>query len=74
MKKILATAALLSLTSALAFAQTPDFAAVDADASGAVSMEEAQAAMPDLTEEAFKAADADGSGDLSAEEFATLAG
>lgn len=52
-----------------AFAQAADFAAVDADQSGTVSMEELQAAMPDVTEEAFTAADTDGSGDLSEDEF-----
>lgn len=74
MKTILATAAALSFTTALALAQTPDFAAVDADASGTITVEEAKAAMPELTDEAFAAADADGSGDLSAEEYAALAG
>lgn len=71
MKKLLIAAAVLGATSTLALAA--DFAAVDADGSGAVSMDEAKAAMPDLTDEAFQAADADGSGDLSPEEFATLA-
>ncbi|MCT8999054.1 hypothetical protein [Chelativorans intermedius] len=52
-----------------AFAQAADFATVDADQSGTVSMEELQAAMPDVTEEAFTAADTDGSGDLSEDEF-----
>ncbi len=72
MKKLLLAAALLAAP-ATAFAAA-DFAAVDADKSGAVSMEEAKAALPDLTEEAFKAADKDGSGDLNAEEFAAIAG
>lgn len=71
MKKLLIAAAALAATSSLALAQ--DFASVDIDASGAVSLEEAAAAIPSLTEEAFITADADGSGDLSPEEFATLA-
>nr|WP_314256665.1 hypothetical protein [uncultured Devosia sp.] len=73
MKKIvLSSLVVLGLTGA-AFAQAAtDFATVDADASGAVSLLEAQTAWPDLTEEAFVSADADGSGDLSAEEYATL--
>ena len=37
-------------------------------------MEEAKAAMPDITEEAFAAADTDQSGDLSLEEYAAMAG
>ena len=65
MKKLLLAAALVA---------APDFAAADADKSGAVSMEETKAVLPDLTEEAFKAADKDGSGDLNAEEFAAIAG
>ena len=72
MKKLLFAAAALAATSTLALAA--DFAAVDADGSGTVSMDEVKAAMPDMTDEAFQAADADGSGDLSPEEFATLAG
>ena len=70
MKKLLIAAAALAATSGLALAA--DFAAVDTDSSGAISMEEAKAAMPDLTDEAFTAADADGSGDLSPEEFEAL--
>ncbi|GAB4355957.1 MAG: hypothetical protein Kow0026_15480 [Oricola sp.] len=72
MKKLLVAAAALAATTSLALAA--DFAEVDADGSGTVSMEEAKAAMPDLTDEAFATADTDGSGDLSPEEFATLAG
>ncbi len=74
MKKVLIAAAALAASSTFALAQMADFATVDADASGSVSMEEAKAAMPDLTDEAFAAADTDGSGDLSAEEFAAIAG
>ena len=51
-----------------------DFATVDADASGTVTWEEVQAALPDVTEDAYKAADADASGDLSAEEFVAISG
>ncbi|MEC5293612.1 hypothetical protein VSX64_24025 [Aurantimonas sp. C2-6-R+9] len=73
MKNILATLAILGFA-APAFAQAADFATVDADQSGTVTLEEVQAAMPDVTEDAFTAADADESGDLSEDEFATLAG
>lgn len=69
MKKMLATMAIVAFA-APAFAQ--DFTTVDADASGTVTWEEVQAALPDITQEQFQAADADGSGDLSAEEFAAL--
>ena len=72
MKKLLIAFAALAATTSLSLAA--DFAAADADGSGAVSMEEAKAAMPDLTEDAFKTADADGSGDLSEAEFGTLGG
>jgi len=71
MKKFLATLSVVAFT-APAFAQAADFATADADSSGAVSWEEVQAALPDVTEEQFKAADADANGDLSEEEFATL--
>jgi hypothetical protein len=37
-------------------------------------MEEAKAAMPELSEDAFKAADGDQNGELSADEFATIQG
>jgi hypothetical protein len=74
MKKIiLSTLVVLGLSSA-AFAQAAtDFATVDADVSGGISLVEAQAAWPDLTEEAFTAADIDANGELSVEEYATLA-
>ncbi|QKV17226.1 calmodulin [Oricola thermophila] len=72
MKKLLVAVAALAAATGLAMAA--EFAEVDADASGTVSMDEAMAAMPELTEDAFAAADADGSGDLSPEEFAALAG
>lgn len=76
MKKVILAAAALAVSAPLAFAQeatpAPDFATVDADKSGAVSMEEAKAAITTLTDEAYKAADADGSGDLNADEFAKL--
>ena len=73
MKKIaLSTLVVLGMSSA-AFAQAAtDFATIDTDVSGAVSFEEAQAAWPDLTVEAFASADTDANGELSAEEYALL--
>ena len=75
MKKIVLSSLVVLGLSTAAFAQAaaPDFATIDADASGGVSLAEAQVALPDLTEEAFTAADLDANGELSAEEFATVA-
>ncbi len=71
MRKILALAATAAFAATLAaHAQTPDFATVDADASGEVSLEEMTAAGATVTQEEFTAADTDGSGGLNAEEFA----
>jgi hypothetical protein len=74
MKKIILSSLVVLGLSTAAFAQAaaPDFATVDADASGGVSLAEAQVVLPDLTEEAFTAADIDANGELSAEEFTTL--
>ena len=72
MKKFLAI--LLATGFASTAALAADFSAVDTDQNGTVSMEEAKAAMPDMSDDAFGAADADKSGDLSAEEFATVSG
>ena len=73
MKKIILSSLVVLGLSTAAFAQAAtDFASVDADASGGVSLAEAQVAWPDLTEEAFTAADTDANGDLSAEEYDAL--
>ena len=70
-KLILSSLVVLGLSSA-AFAQVPsDFATLDTDASGGLSLTEVQTAFPDLTAENFAAADTDGNGELSAEEYAT---
>lgn len=47
-----------------------EFATADANGDGQVTMEEAAAAAPEITEEQFKEADANGDGTLSAEEYA----
>lgn len=74
MKTIILSSLIVLGLSGAAFAQQgTDFATVDADASGGVSLAEAQLALPDLTEEAFTAADTDANGELSAEEFAAIA-
>lgn len=75
MKTIVLTSLFALGLSSTAMAQmVTDFTSVDADASGGVSVAEAQVAWPDLTPEAFAAADLDGNGELSAEEFAAATG
>jgi hypothetical protein len=74
MKKIILSSLVVLGMSTAAFAQAaaaPDFATVDADASGGVTLAELQVALPTVTAEQFAAADADANGELSAEEFAT---
>lgn len=73
MKKIILSSLVVLGLSTAAFAQAAtDFATVDADASGGVSLVEAQTAWPDLTEDAFKAADIDANDELSLEEYDAL--
>ena len=74
MKKLLASvlvpAFALSLGASAALAQTvTDFASVDADASGDVTLTEAQAVWPDLTEEAYAAADVNADAKVDEAEF-----
>jgi hypothetical protein len=68
MKKFLVSIVAIGFTTA-AMAQATDFASADVDVSGDVSLTEAQALWPELTEEGFAAADTDASGGLSQEEF-----
>ena len=70
MKTLLAALAAAALT--ISAVQAAELADVDTDGNGMVSMEEAKAAMPDLTEEAFNDADGDEDGELNAEELAKL--
>ncbi|MBU1305126.1 MAG: EF-hand domain-containing protein [Alphaproteobacteria bacterium] len=81
MNKIIASTLIVLGMSGAAFAQDatstaaptpPEFTVVDADASGGVTLEEAQVAWPDLTAEAFAAADTDANGELSIEEYGLL--
>ncbi|RDE10307.1 EF-hand domain-containing protein [Pelagibacterium lacus] len=55
-----------------ALAQDLDFATLDADGSGALTLEELQVAIPDLTAESFAMLDTDANGEISEEEFAAL--
>jgi Ca2+-binding EF-hand superfamily protein len=57
-----------------ALAAELEFATVDADSSGLVSVEEIAAAGWELSEEQFTQADADADGYLNAEEFKAAAG
>jgi hypothetical protein len=67
---MIAAAVMTLATGAFALdAATPDFATADADTSGGVSLAEAQAVWPDLTQEAFTAADANADGSLDQAEF-----
>ena len=75
MKTVLLSSLLVVGMTGAAFAQgATDFATLDADMSGGVSLAEAQVGWPDLTAEAFASADTDGNGELSPEEFGVLTG
>jgi hypothetical protein len=74
MKKLILAMGLVGLVAGNAVAAEMDYAKVDANADGSVSMEEATAAGWERTEEQFKAADADASGGLSADEFKAASG
>ena len=70
MKKILALAAAFALVSTAAFAQVAsDFATVDADASGDVTLAEANTLWPDLTAELYAAADTNGDSKVDQAEY-----
>ncbi|MEM9473221.1 MAG: EF-hand domain-containing protein [Pseudomonadota bacterium] len=70
MKRVFAVLAVAML--AAGAAQAADFADVDTDADGSVSLDEAVSQMPDLTEDAFLSADANEDGALSPDEFASM--
>lgn len=70
LKVLTGLAAALFATGALAASES--FSAADADGDGAVTLDEAQAAMPDLATSDFLAADSDADGTLSEDEFAAL--
>jgi hypothetical protein len=70
MRKLIVALGLAGLLAGPAFAAEMDFAAVDTDGNGEISMEEAAAAGWEWTEDQFAAADEDGSGGLNEDEFA----
>jgi hypothetical protein len=76
MKTLVLSSLVVLGLSGTAFAQAavPDFATLDADANGSVSLSEAQVAFPNLTPEAYSAADTDADGELSSDEFGLAAG
>jgi Ca2+-binding EF-hand superfamily protein len=73
MKMLVVALGLAGLLAAPVLAAEMNFAVVDADGSGLVSIEEATAAGWEWTEEQFAAADSDGDGYLNVEEFAAAA-
>lgn len=72
MKKLLLAMGFTAFSMA-ASAATVDFATADADGNGAVTMEEAAAAMPEVSADAIAAADSDGDGILTVAEYEALA-
>ena len=76
MKTLTLSSFVVLALSGTAFAQAAvaDFASLDVDANGTISLSEAQVAFPDLTPEAYSAADTDADGELSADEFGLAAG
>ncbi len=72
MKKLLLAVG-LSAFSIAAHAQAVEFVVADADGDGAVTMEEAMAALPSVSSEMLAAADTNGDGVLSQPEYEALA-
>ncbi|MEX3010927.1 hypothetical protein [Hoeflea sp. TYP-13] len=72
MKKLLLAMGFAAFSMA-ASAETVEFATADADGNGAVTMEEAMAAMPNVSSDTVAAADSDGDGVLTVAEYEALA-
>jgi len=72
MKMFLFATAVSILAMAVA-SRALEYRLVDADHDGRVTLEEARAAIPEISTAVFVAADTDGDGVLSASEFETLA-
>jgi hypothetical protein len=73
MKMLVVALGLAGLVAAPAIAAEMNFAIVDSDGNGMVTMAEATAAGWEWSEEEFTAADSDGDGSLNADDFATAA-
>ncbi len=71
MKKLI-TALSIAIISTFAYAASPAFTQADANADGAISMEEAKVALPDMEEAKIVAADANNDGTLSEAEYVAL--
>lgn len=70
LKKLALGVAMLGLTAGVTLAQTPtNFADVDTDGNGELSLQELQVVWPDFTEAEFNSADTDGSGGISVDEL-----
>ena len=69
MKTLIAVSATALLGTAAAMAQAPEFAEVDADANGEVTLAELQEFAPDATQDDIDSYDIDDSGTLSDNEF-----
>ncbi len=69
MKKLLVSILAIGFASAAMAQVATDFVAVDADASGDVSLTEAQVVWATLTEEAFKAVDTNADGKVDQAEY-----
>ncbi len=69
MKKLLVSIVAIGFTTAAMAQVATDFTAVDTDASGDVSLTEAQVIWAELTEEGFKAADTNGDGKVDQAEY-----
>lgn len=67
--RILAASAFALSAAGAANAQQVDFASLDTDGSGGLSLAEVQAVAPGATAEDFARYDTDGSGELSESEF-----
>lgn len=72
-KTVMTLATLFGLAAGTsAFAQVLDFDSLDTNQDGAISIEELQVAIPDITPEAFALLDTNGDGVLAPDEFAAL--
>ena len=74
MKPRFVIASMLVFAAGAAQAGEADFAMLDADQSGGLSLAEVQATYPDAAAEDFARYDADGSGELSEAEYAAWIG